>query len=67
MKMINYDSCGDLDIDRLREDMKDDFGTAMMSGMPAAVMDLSKVESASDEELLRMAEKRQMNLRKYMR
>lgn len=54
-----------LDIDRLRNDMKDYYGTAMFGGFPMAVMDLSKVEYASDEELIRMAEKNGVDLRKY--
>lgn len=54
-----------LDIERLRNDMEDYYGIAMFSGFPMAVMDLSKVARASDEELIRMAEKNGVDLRKY--
>lgn len=54
-----------LDVERLRRDMMDYYGTAMFGGFPMAVMDLSKVECASDDELIRMAEKNGVDLRKY--
>lgn len=43
--------------EKLRNDLKDYFGTAMFCGNPMAVMDLSRVESASEEELKEIAEK----------
>ena len=54
-----------IDVDKLRKDMKDYYGTAMFGGFPMAVMDLSKVERASNEELVRMAQKNGIDLRKY--
>ena len=45
----------DLDYDRLRSDLMDNYGTAMCSGFPMAVMDLGKVERASESELLQIA------------
>lgn len=53
-----YNLVGDfmnIDIDKLREDLINYFGTAMASGFGMAVMDLSRVERASDEELIRIA------------
>ena len=44
-----------IDIEKLRSDLMDYFGTAMASGFGMAVMDLSKVERASDEELINIA------------
>lgn len=44
-----------IDIEKLRSDLIDYFGTAMASGFGMAVMDLSKVERASDEELINIA------------
>ena len=55
----------DFDYDRLRRDLMDNYGTAMFSGFPMAVMDLSRVEKASEEELLRIASKERVNLDKY--
>lgn len=55
-----------IDIERLRRDMKDNFGTAMFNGFPFAVSELTKVERASDEELVSLAEKNNIDLRDYM-
>lgn len=33
----------EIDVNHLRRDMKDYYGTAMFNGFPMAVMDLSKV------------------------
>ena len=57
----------EFDVNRLRKDMQDDYGTAMMNGFPAAMIDLSKVERASDEELLRMAQEQGVDLGRYER
>ena len=55
-----------IDIDRLRRDMKDYYGTAIFNGFSMAVMDLSKVERMSDRELVELAQKNGMDLRKYI-
>ena len=55
-----------IDIDRLREDILDYYGTAMFNGFPMAVMDLSKVERMSDRELVELAQKNGVDLRKYI-
>lgn len=55
----------EIDISRLRRDMLDDYGTAMFSGFPMAVMDVSRVERMSDQELLELAQKNGIDLRKY--
>ena len=44
-----------IDIEKLRRDLIDYFGTAMASGFGMAVMDLTRVEKASDEELINIA------------
>ena len=56
----------EIDIDRLRDDMKDYYGTAMFNVSPIAVMDLSKVERASDQEIIEMAPKNGFNLEDYI-
>ena len=54
----------DIDFDKLREDLIDYFGSAM--GMfPIAVMDVSKVERASKQELIKIARQNGFNLREY--
>ena len=55
-----------IDFERLRSDLRDYYGTAMFSGFPMAVMDLSKVERASDDDLLRIADKEGYNLTRYI-
>lgn len=45
-----------IDIEDLRQALIDYFGTAMMQN-PMAIMDLSKVENASAEELIEIAYK----------
>lgn len=57
----------DIDYEGLRRDLKDYYGTAMFAGFGAAMMDVSKVENASDEELLRIADEEGLNLSKYMK
>ena len=56
----------EIDVSRLRRDMKDYYGTAMFNGFPMAVMDLSKVERLSDRELVALAQKNGVDLRKYI-
>lgn len=54
----------DIDFDKLREDLIDYFGSAM--GMfPMAAMDVSKVERASKQELIKIAQQNGFDLRKY--
>ena len=55
-----------IDVNRLRRDMKDYYGTAMFNGFPMAVVDLSRVERLSDSELVELARKNGVNLKKYI-
>ena len=55
----------DIDVNRLRRDMKDNYGTAMFNGFPMAIMDVTKVEKATDQEIISMARKQNINLSKY--
>lgn len=45
----------EIDIERLRRDLIDYFGTAMYNGSPQAQILLSKVENASPNELISIA------------
>ena len=56
----------EIDVSGLRRDMKDYYGTAMFNGFPMAVMDLSKVERLSDQELVELAQRNGVDLRKYI-
>ena len=47
----------ELDEEALRERLMDECGTAMLGGFPAALLDVADIESASGDELLKMAER----------
>lgn len=53
-----------IDVDSLREDLKTYYGTAREYN-PAAVIDLIKVEEASDEEIINIAKDNNINLYDY--
>ena len=55
-----------LDYERLRNDLMNYYGTAMMSGFPMAVIDLSKIQNASDEELIKIANDNKIDLEDYV-
>lgn len=46
----------EVDEEALRERLMDECGTAMFGGFPAALLDVTDIESASSDELLEMAE-----------
>ena len=50
--------------EKLREDLKDYYGTAM-SFMPMAVVELSQVERASNQKLIELALKNNFDLSDY--
>lgn len=53
-----------IDIDTLRRDLIDYFGTAMMTN-PVVMMELIKVEKATPEELVEIAEDNNFDLEDY--
>ena len=54
-----------IDVSRLRDDLEDYYGTAMFSGMPMAVIELSQAETASPQELVDMARRAGFDLGRY--
>lgn len=56
----------EIDVNRLRRDLKDDYGTAAFNGFPMAAMDLFKVERLSDYEIVELALKRGVDLKQYI-
>ena len=52
-----------IDVDKLRDYMRDYYGTAMMGGFPAAILDLADVDSMSGDELCKTAEDSGIDLR----
>ena len=55
-----------IDVDALRAYLLDYCGSAMMSGFPAALLDVVDIERASGEELCRMAERMGVDLRRFV-
>ena len=55
-----------INIEKLREDLIDYYGTAMQNGFPMAAIEISKIEKASAEELIKIAEKNRINFKKYI-
>ena len=56
----------EIDVSRLRRDMKEEYVAAMCCGFPMAVVDLTDVERMSDRELVEQAQENGVDLRKYM-
>ena len=55
-----------IDIEEFRKDLIDYFGSAMFAVSPIAMIDLTKVENASDEELIRIALDNNFDLDNYI-
>ena len=56
----------EIDIERLRNDLINYYGTAMFNSSPLAIIELSKIENASSEELIQIAQNNNFNLEKYI-
>ena len=54
-----------VDVERLRQYMLDEFGSAAFIGFPAAVMDAWEIEQMDGYELCRKAENLGVDLRKF--
>lgn len=55
----------EIDYEKLRSDLMDYFGSAMFSGLPMAIVDLSDIEIASNDELIQIAQKNGFDLSEY--
>ena len=53
------------DYKNLQNALTDYFGTAMVSGNPAAMIDLIQVQQSTNEELLRTAQQNGFDLSRY--
>lgn len=54
-----------MDYESLREDLKNYFGTAIYCGNPMAIIELSKVENASCDELILIAIEKGFDIENY--
>jgi hypothetical protein len=57
--------CQYVNIERLRKDLMDEYGTAMEAGNELAMVDLIEVENASPEELIQIAKELEIDLSLY--
>lgn len=55
-----------IDVDALREYMRDYCGTAMFSGFPAALLDLSDIDSMDPHDLCEKAEEMGIDLQRFV-
>ena len=62
-----YINIEDINIERLRKDLIDYYTSAMFIASPIAIMDLTKIEQASDEEIIKIAIDNKFDLNKYFR
>jgi hypothetical protein len=56
-----------IDFEKLRNDLKDYYGTAIFNGLPMAMVNVNQVEQASNEELIVIAKKLKINMERYFR
>ena len=61
---IDFD---EIDIERLRSDLADEFGAADNSGFPVAMVDVFDLENATDEEVIGKALNMGYDLNKYQK
>ena len=61
---MNYD---EINIEKLRRDLIDYFGSASFNGFPIAAMELISVENASDEKLINIAINNNFDLNEYVK
>ena len=62
-----YINIEDINILKLRKDLIDYYTSAMFIVSPMAIMDLTKVEKASDQELVKIAMDNKFDLRNYLK
>ena len=54
-----------VDINKLRDDLENYFGTAMFNGNPQAMIELEEVKRASAQELISIARRHGVNINNY--
>ena len=56
----------EIDVDKLREDLKEYFTGAYFCASPVALIDLTEVETATDEEIIQIAIRNKIDLSNYV-
>lgn len=54
-----------IDLDRLRRDLMESYGTAAFSGLPGALIPLSQAQSGPTEDVIRLALEAGLDLNDY--
>ena len=62
MRDINYD---EINIEELKDDLKNEFGAAAFSGFPVAMMEVFDLDNATDEEIVSKALSMGYDIDKY--
>ena len=55
-----------INIEKLREDLIDYFGTAMFNASPLAMIELTKIEKASNQDIIKIAIDNNFDLNEYV-
>ena len=55
-----------VNVDKLREDLEDYFGTAMFNGNPQAMIELEEVKRAGEHELISLAQRCGFDINDYI-
>ena len=58
---------GKIDVELLRNDMMDYYGTAIFNDFAMAAMNVEFIEMASDQDLIAIAQKEGVDLSKYLK
>lgn len=56
----------EINIEKLREDLINYYGTAMLNVSSLAIIELSKVENANENQLIEIAQQNKFDLNKYI-
>jgi len=55
-----------IDVEKIREDLMDYYGTAMFNASPLAMIELTKIEKATDKEIIQIAIDNKFDLNEYI-
>ena len=55
----------EIDIEKLRKDLIEEYEAIMFNISPSAMIDISEIENASDDELIQFAIRNNFDIRKY--
>lgn len=56
-----------VDVDKLRKDLIEHFAAAMFIVSPIALVDLTEVENANEEQIVKIALNNKFDLKKYLK